>query len=153
MPNRLFTTQWWNIFFSKKRLGVSNRASTRTTWRTRRSDLRLDTSTKFRLFKPSNSPSRFTFQASRQLIRFGPFKLLFQVADLWYPYQGILIGEVLLYRWPPVWLVWNRCMTTTDNFCFYLQNRLIQTSQRYSDTSSPLVFPAHIDTDQLREIH
>jgi hypothetical protein len=34
------------------------------------------------------------------------------------------------------------CMTT-DNFCFYLQNRLIQTSQtggqQYSDTS-PLVF-------------
>jgi len=34
---------------------------------------------------------------------------------------------------------------TTDNFCFYLQNRLIQTSQtggqRYVDTS-PLVFPA-----------
>ncbi len=34
---------------------------------------------------------------------------------------------------------------TTDNFCFYLQNRLIQTSQtggqRYSDTS-PLVFPS-----------
>ncbi len=35
---------------------------------------------------------------------------------------------------------------TTDNFCFYLQNRLIQTSQigdqRYSDTS-PLVFLAY----------
>ncbi len=34
---------------------------------------------------------------------------------------------------------------TTDNFCFYLWNRLIQTSQTggqwYSDTS-PLVFPA-----------
>jgi hypothetical protein len=34
---------------------------------------------------------------------------------------------------------------TTDNFCFYLQNRLIQTSQTggqwYSDTP-PLVFPA-----------
>jgi hypothetical protein len=34
----------------------------------------------------------------------------------------------------------------TDNFCFYLQNRLIQTSQtggqQYSDTS-PLVFPGH----------
>jgi hypothetical protein len=33
---------------------------------------------------------------------------------------------------------------TTDNFCFYFQNRLIQTSQTggqwYSDTS-PLVFP------------
>ncbi len=37
----------------------------------------------------------------------------------------------------------NSCMTT-DNFCFYLQNRLIWTSktggQRYSDTY-PLVFP------------
>ncbi len=36
------------------------------------------------------------------------------------------------------------CMTA-DNFCFYLQNRLIQTSQTgrqpYNDTS-PLVFPA-----------
>ncbi len=35
---------------------------------------------------------------------------------------------------------------TTDNFCFYLQNRLIQTSQTgqsYSDTS-PLVFPEEI---------
>ncbi len=34
---------------------------------------------------------------------------------------------------------------TTDKFCFYLQNRLIQTSQTggqwYSD-ASPLVFPA-----------
>jgi hypothetical protein len=30
---------------------------------------------------------------------------------------------------------------TTDNFCFYLQNRLIETGgQLYSDTS-PLVFP------------
>jgi hypothetical protein len=36
---------------------------------------------------------------------------------------------------------------TTDNFCFYLQNRLIQTSQiggqQYSDIS-PLVFPGQI---------
>ncbi len=35
-------------------------------------------------------------------------------------------------------------MMTTDNFCFYLQNRLIQTKQtggqQYSDTF-PLVFP------------
>jgi hypothetical protein len=34
---------------------------------------------------------------------------------------------------------------TTDNFCFYLQNRLIQASQIdgqwYSDTLPPLVFP------------
>jgi hypothetical protein len=37
----------------------------------------------------------------------------------------------------------SSCMTT-DNFCFYLQNRLIQTSQTggqwYSNTT-PLVFP------------
>jgi hypothetical protein len=36
---------------------------------------------------------------------------------------------------------------TTDSFCFYLQNRLIQTSQTggqwYSDTS-PLVFPGSL---------
>jgi hypothetical protein len=34
---------------------------------------------------------------------------------------------------------------TTDNLCFYLQNRQIQTSQTggqwYNDTSHPLVFP------------
>ncbi len=45
----------------------------------------------------------------------------------------------LLYDWFGI-----SCMTT-DNFCFYLQNKLIQTSQtggqRYVDTS-PLVFPA-----------
>ncbi len=42
------------------------------------------------------------------------------------------------------------CMTT-DNFCFYLQNRLIQTRQTsqtggqwYSDTSPPLVFPDYV---------
>ncbi len=107
-------------------------------------------------------------------------------------YQEIHKGEVSLYHWPPVWLVWNwlydywqflylfakqanpnqsnrrssvqwyfyfkeytrgkypctidllfdwfgvGCMTS-DNFCFYLPNRLIQTSQtgghQYSDTS------------------
>ncbi len=52
--------------------------------------------------------------------------------------QGILKGEVSLYIWSPVWLVGISCMTT-KNFCFYLQNRLIQTSQtggqQYSDTS------------------
>ncbi len=58
--------------------------------------------------------------------------------------QGILKGEVslnskhLLFDWFGI-----SCMTD-DNFCFYLQNRLIQTSQTggqwYSDTP-PLVFP------------
>ncbi len=44
------------------------------------------------------------------------------------------------------------CMTT-DNFYFYLQNRLIQTGQTggqlYSDTS-PLVFPGLIFEDKAR---
>ncbi len=52
--------------------------------------------------------------------------------------QGILKGEVSLYHWPPVDWFGISCMTT-DNICFYLWNRLIQTSQTggqwYSDTS------------------
>jgi len=51
--------------------------------------------------------------------------------------QGILKGELSLYCWPPVWLVWNQLYVNWQ-FLFYLQNRLIQTSQtggqRYSDT-------------------
>ncbi len=43
------------------------------------------------------------------------------------------------------------CMTT-DNFCFYLQNRLIQTSQtgrqQFRDTPPPLVF-SDINIQQL----
>ncbi len=66
--------------------------------------------------------------------------------------QGILKGEVSLYHWPPVWLVWNQ---VNDNwqFLFYLQNRLIQTSQTggqwYSDTP-PFSIPCfELDTYQL----
>ena len=55
--------------------------------------------------------------------------------------QGILKGEVSLYHWPPVWLVWNQLY---DNWQFYLQNRLIQTNQtggqQYSDTSLACVY-------------
>jgi hypothetical protein len=57
----------------------------------------------------------------------------------WYSQQGILKGEKyhctidLLFDWFGI-----SCMTA-DNFCFYLQNRLIETSQTggqwYSDTS------------------
>jgi hypothetical protein len=47
-------------------------------------------------------------------------------------------GEVSLYCWPPVWLVWNQLYDNWE-FFIYLQNRLIQTSQtggqQYSDTS------------------
>jgi len=56
--------------------------------------------------------------------------------------QVILKGEVS-HHWPRVWLVLISCLTT-DNFCFYLENRLIQTSQtggqRYSD-ASPFSIP------------
>ncbi len=48
-------------------------------------------------------------------------------------------GEVSLYRWPPVWLVWDQLYDNWQ-FLFYLQNRLIQTSQtggqQYSNTST-----------------
>ncbi len=49
--------------------------------------------------------------------------------------------EVSLYSW----LVWNQ-LYTTDNFCFYLQNRLIQTKQEANGTMilPPLVFPGLI---------
>ncbi len=47
--------------------------------------------------------------------------------EMWGIEQGILKGEISLYHWPPVWFGIS-CMTT-DNFCFYMQNRLIQTSQ------------------------
>ncbi len=47
------------------------------------------------------------------------------------------MGEISLYYWSLVWLVWNQ-LYGKWNF-FYLQNRLIQTSetgsQGYSDTS------------------
>ncbi len=36
--------------------------------------------------------------------------------------------EVSLYHWPPVWLFWNQLYDNWQ-FSFYLQNRLIQTSQ------------------------
>ncbi len=52
--------------------------------------------------------------------------------------QGILKAEVLLYHWPPVWLVCNQLYGNWQ-FLFYLQNRPIWTSQTggqwYSDTS------------------
>jgi hypothetical protein len=51
-------------------------------------------------------------------------------------------GEVSLYCWPPVWLVWNQLYDNWQ-FLFYLQNRLIKTSltggQQYGTVNfSPL---------------
>jgi hypothetical protein len=46
------------------------------------------------------------------------------------------------------------CMTT-DKFCFYLQNKLIQTGQtggqQYSDTS-PFSIPWFVDTDPVAQM-
>ncbi len=60
--------------------------------------------------------------------------------------QGILKGEVSMYRWPPVWLVWNQLYGNWQ-FLFYLQNRLSQNNQtggqQYSDTS-PFSIPCLI---------
>ncbi len=63
------------------------------------------------------------------------------------PNQGIQKGEVSLYCLPPFDWFGISCMTT-DNFCFYLQNRLVQTSntggQRYTDTSPfSILWPNH----------
>ncbi len=44
---------------------------------------------------PKNCPSGFELDRSQ-------FYILYH----WYLSQGILKGEVSLYRWPPVWLVW-----------------------------------------------
>ncbi len=51
--------------------------------------------------------------------------------------RGILKGKYHCTHWPPVWLVWNQLYDYWQ-FLFYLQNRLIQTSQtggqQYIDT-------------------
>jgi len=45
--------------------------------------------------------SFFVYQSSLANIRQG-------WNNLWRTNQGILKGEVSLYCWPPVWLVWNQ---------------------------------------------
>jgi hypothetical protein len=41
--------------------------------------------------------------------------------------QGILKGEVSLYHWPPVWLVWNQLYDNWQFLCLFA-NRQIQSS-------------------------
>ncbi len=57
--------------------------------------------------------------------------------------QGILKGEVSLYHWPPVWLVWISCFANKNKKC-RLSYSWFQTSQTggqwYSDTS-PFIIP------------
>ncbi len=53
--------------------------------------------------------------------------------------QGTLKGEVSLYCWPPVWLVWNQLYYNWQFLFFICKNSLIQAGQTggqlYSDTS------------------
>ncbi len=57
-------------------------------------------------------------------------------------HQGILKGEVSLYRWPPVWLVWYQLY---DNwqflFLFAKQTNPNQTGGRWYSDTSPLSIP------------
>jgi hypothetical protein len=52
-------------------------------------------------------------------------------SGIWNLDHGILKGEVLLYRWPPVWLVWNQLY---DNwqflFLFAKQTNLNRSNRR-----------------------
>ncbi len=62
-------------------------------------------------------------------------------------FQGILKGEVLLYCWPPVWLVWNQLYDSWQFlFLFVKQTNPNQSNRRYSDTSPcsiPWFFKSH----------
>ncbi len=64
--------------------------------------------------------------------------------------QGTLKGEVLLYCWPPVWLVWNQLYDNwTFSFLFAIQTG--QTGgQLYSDTSPFSVCIGHSSHIEIR---
>ncbi len=84
----------------------------------------------------------------------GASQAIISLINLPWSYQGTLKGEVSLYHWPPVSLIWNQLH---DNW--QLQNRLIQTSQtkgqRYSDISPfsiPWSYtPPYFDTKSTRK--
>ncbi len=65
-----------------------------------------------------------------------------------WPDQGILKGEVSLYHWPPVWLVWNQ-LYDSRQFLFLFAK---QTNPNLSNRSSmvqwypPLVFPGQTNS-------
>ncbi len=65
--------------------------------------------------------------------------------------QGILKGEVSLYRWPPVWLVWISLLTvlqikTKIVSCHTTDSKVkSQTGGQWYNDTSPLVFPRLYD--------
>ncbi len=65
----------------------------------------------------------------------------------YYIYQGILKGEVSLYHWPPVWLVWNHLYDFWQFlFLFAKQTHSNQSNRRSTAQwySPPLAFPVCI---------
>ncbi len=66
--------------------------------------------------------------------------------SLWKCKQGILNGDVSLYHWPPVWLVWNQLY---DNwqflflffFVFIFLTIISQTGGQWYSDASPISIP------------
>ncbi len=64
--------------------------------------------------------------------------------------QGILKGEVSLYHWPPVWLVWISlfCLQIKTKIvsCHTADSKLVKQEVNGTVILPPLVFPAHCQT-------
>jgi hypothetical protein len=62
----------------------------------------------------------------------------------WCPIQGILKGDVSLYHWPPVWLVWNQLYDYWQFLFLFAKQTNPNQSNRMSMVQwyFPLVFPA-----------
>ena len=59
--------------------------------------------------------------------------------------QGILKGEVLLYRWPPVWLVWNQLYDNWQLLFLSTKQTIpkpVRQEVKGTMILAPLVFPA-----------
>jgi len=68
-------------------------------------------------------------------------------------HQGILKGEVSLYHWPPVWLVWNQLYDNWQFFVFICKTYLSKPVKQEVNSTvilPPLVFPGiHVWFSQL----
>ncbi len=58
--------------------------------------------------------------------------------------QGILMGEVWLYHWPPVWLVWISLFGKKNVSSFTADSKPVQQEVNGTVTLPPLVFPGLI---------
>jgi hypothetical protein len=62
---------------------------------------------------------------------------------VWWTNQEILKGEISLYRWPPVWLVWNQLYDNWQYLCFFAKwtNPNSQTGDQWYSDTSPFSIP------------